>query len=406
MATYRYRAATATGQLRTGVLEGNSHADALARLKRLGLMPIEAVETAARAAGEAKVRVNSAMRQGIANALGELAVLLNAGLSLDRALQVCVENITRPPALKGVFTKLRDKVRHGSALSRAMMDSDGVFPPMASAMAEAGEASGKLDESLGRLAGTLDRAEALRQTIVSSLVYPALLLVVASGVILVMLLFVVPQFEDLFSDMGAAKLPTMTKIVLGASHFVRSYGLLSALVLVIGGITLYRWLKRPHVRRAFHRRLLNVPALGTVIRNAETARFARTLGSLLDGGVALPTALGIAQRSIANVHMSDSIDKVTRGLKQGGGLSGPLAATGLFPPMAMSFLRTGEETAQLGLMLNRLADVLDRDVRTAIQRMISFMTPTITVLMGAVVATVIASIMSAILGFNDLALGP
>jgi general secretion pathway protein F len=369
-------------------------------------MPIEAVETAAKASKEAKVRTNSAMRQGVANALSELSVLLNAGLSLDRAMQVCVENITRPPALKGVFAKLRDKVRHGSALSRAMMDSDGVFPPMASAMAEAGEASGKLDESLGRLAETLDRAEALRQTIVSSLIYPALLLVVASGVILVMLLFVVPQFEELFSDMPSAKLPTMTHIVMGASHFARSYGLIAALVVVVAVIALYRWLKRPHVRRAFDRRLLKVPALGTVVRNAETARFARTLGSLLDGGVALPTAIGIAQRSIANGHMSESIDKVTRGLKQGGGLSGPLAATKLFPPMALSFLRTGEETAQLGLMLNRLADVLDREVRTAIQRMISFLTPAITVLMGGVVATVIASIMSAILGFNDLALGP
>jgi general secretion pathway protein F len=407
MNTYRYRAATATGQLRTGVVESNSRADALERLKRLGLMPIEAVETAGKSsAGQARIRTNSAMRQGIANALGELAVLLSAGLSLDRALQVCVENITRPPAIKGVFSKLRDKVRHGTALSRAMMDSDGVFPPMASAMAEAGEASGKLDESLSRLAETLDRAEALRQTIVSSLVYPALLLVVASGVILVMLLFVVPQFEDLFSDMSGAKLPFMTKVVMGASHAVRSYGLIGALALVIGGIAFYRWIRRPHIRRIVHRRLLNVPALGTVIRNAETARFARTLGSLLDGGVALPTALGIAQRSIANVHMSESIDKVTRGLKQGGGLSGPLAATGLFPPMALSFLRTGEETAQLGLMLNRLADVLDREVRTAIQRMIAFLTPAITVLMGAVVATVIASIMSAILGFNDLALGP
>lgn len=406
MTTYRYRAATATGQLRTGVLESNSRADALERLKRLGLMPIEAVETAGKSSGETRIRTNSAMRQGIANALGELSVLLNAGLALDRALQVCVENITRPPALKGVFAKLRDRVRHGSALSRAMMDSRGVFPPMASAMAEAGEASGKLDESLGRLAETLDRAEALRQTIVSSLVYPALLLVVATGVILVMLLFVVPQFEDLFSDTPGAKLPFMTQVVMGASHVVRSYGLIGALALVLGGVALYRWLHRPHIRRAFHRRLLEVPALGSVIRNAETARFARTLGSLLDGGVALPTALGIAQRSIANVHMSESIDRVTRGLKQGGGLSGPLAATGLFPPMALSFLRTGEETAQLGMMLNRLADVLDRDVRTAIQRMIAFMTPAITVLMGAVVATVIASIMSAILGFNDLALGP
>jgi general secretion pathway protein F len=126
----------------------------------------------------------------------------------------------------------------------------------------------------------------------------------------------------------------------------------------------------------------------------------------LDGGVPLASALQIAQRSIANMHMSEAVDKVSSGLRQGGGLSSPLAATGLFPPMALSFLRTGEETAQLGLMLSRLADVLDREVRNSIQRIISILTPAITVAMGAIVATVIASIMSAILGFNDLAIGP
>jgi general secretion pathway protein F len=404
MASYRYRAATASGQLRTGILESSSRTDALERLKRLGLMPIEAVETATRTSRAGAVRTNSAMRQGVANALGELAVLLNAGLALDRALAVCVDNLTRP-ALKAVFAKLRDRVRHGTSLSRAMMEADGAFPPMASAMAEAGEASGKLDESLSRLAETLDRAEALRQTIVSSLVYPALLLVVAAGVILVMLLFVVPQFEDLFTDAGA-KLPFMTQVILAASHLLKSYGLIALLTTVVAGFALVRWIRQPRIRRKVDRRLLDLPLLGMVLRKAETARFARTLGSLLGGGVPLPSALAIAQRSISNVHMAEAIDRVSAGLKEGGGLSGPLAATGLFPPMAMSFLRTGEETAQLGLMLNRLADVLDREVRTAIQRLISIMTPAITVLMGGVVATVIASIMSAILGFNDLALGP
>jgi len=404
MAIYRYRAATASGQLRTGVLESNSRADALDRIKRLGLMPIEAVETAAKSAAEGKVKTNSAVRQGIANALGELAVLLNAGLSLDRALAVCVENIQKP-ALKAVFEKLRDRVRHGMSLSRAMTESGGAFPPMAAAMAEAGEASGKLDESMSRLAEALDRAEALRQTIVSSLVYPAMLLCVATGVILVMLLWVVPQFEGLFTDAGA-KLPMQTQIIMGASHALKSYGLLGLLVAVVGVIMLMRWMRKPNVRRAFDRKLLEAPVLGAIVRNAETASFARTLGSLLDGGVALPAALSISRKSLSNTHMAAAIDSVSSGLKQGGGLSGPLAATKLFPPMAMSFLRTGEETAQLGLMLTRLADVLDRDVRNAIQRLISFMTPAVTVLMGGIVATVIASIMSAILGFNDLALGP
>ncbi|MBV9692986.1 MAG: type II secretion system F family protein, partial [Alphaproteobacteria bacterium] len=341
---------------------------------------------------------------GIVNAIGELSVLLNAGLALDRALAVVVENITRPP-VKTTFAKLRDRVRHGASLARAMTESQGAFSPMAAAMAEAGEASGKLDTSLARLAETMERAEALRQTIVSSMVYPIMLILIATGVILVMLLFVVPQFEDLFSDTGA-KLPAMTRIVMAASHGVKNYGLIGLGFAAVAVFLFWRWVQQPMVRRMVDRQVLRLPVVGAIVRNAETARFARTLGSLLDGGVPLAGALAIAQRSLANMHMHDAVERVSTGLRQGGGLSTPLAQTGLFPPMALSFLRTGEETAQLGLMLSRLADVLDRDVRNQIQRVIAVMTPAITVLMGALVATVIASIMSAILGFNDLAVGP
>jgi general secretion pathway protein F len=404
MATYRYRAATAGGQLKSGVLEGTSRADAIERIKRLGLMPIETVETSTKAKGdEKKLRLNTATRRGIVNAIGELAVLLNAGLPLDRALAVVVENLTRP-TVKTVFAKLRDRVRQGASLARAMTESNGAFSPMASAMAEAGEASGKLDESLSRLGETMERAENLRQTIVSSMVYPVMLMVIASSVILIMLLFVVPQFEDLFADTGA-KLPAMTQIIMGASHMVKYYGLYAAGFIAIAVFLLYRWVQQPSVRRLVDRQVLRLPIIGSIVRNAETARFARTLGSLIDGGVPLAAALAIAQRSLANTHMHDAVEKVSTGLRQGGGLSTPLAQTALFPPMAISFLRTGEETAQLGLMLQRLADVLDRDVRTAIARLITIMTPVITVTMAALVGTIIASIMSAILGFNDLAVG-
>jgi general secretion pathway protein F len=193
---------------------------------------------------------------------------------------------------------------------------------------------------------------------------------------------------------------------MAASHAVQNYGLVGAGLAAVAVFFLLRWAKQPAVKRVLDRQILGMPVVGPVVRNAETARFARTLGSLLDGGVPLAPALAIAQRSIANLHMAEAVDKVSSGLRQGGGLSSPLAATGLFPPMALSFLRTGEETAQLGLMLSRLADVLDREVRNSIQRIIAVLTPAITVAMGAIVATVIASIMSAILGFNDIAIGP
>jgi general secretion pathway protein F len=199
-------------------------------------------------------------------------------------------------------------------------------------------------------------------------------------------------------------MPMATRIVMGVSDTVRHFGWLMVMGVIAAVFIGRAWLARPGVRQTFDRRILSVPQIGSLVINAQTATFARTLGSLVDGGVPLPTALSIAERSLSNSHMAGEVAKVADGLKQGGGLSGPLAATGVFPPMAMSFLRTGEETAQLGRMLNRLADVLDRQVRSTIGRMIAILTPAITVFMGAVVATVIASIMSAILGFNDLAL--
>ena len=404
MATYRYRAATPTGAIRSGALEGETRDQVIAALRRQGLAPIETVATTAAARPEGAVHADGRARQAVVNAVGELAVLIEAGLTLDRALAVCVDNISHP-AVKSAFTRIHARVKEGATLSTALVEGRGLFPPMASAMCEAGEADGRLGLALSRLAETLDRAEVLRQTIVSSLVYPAMLMVVATAVILMMLLVVVPQFEGLFAG-AQGKLPFATRMVMAASEGVRGYGLIAVGVIAVAILAVRQWLKRPSVRLTFDRLVLRVPQLGSLITDAETAAFARTLGSLVDGGVALPTALGIAQRSVSNSHMSAAIARVTAGLKEGGGLTGPLAASGVFPPMALSFLRTGEETARLGLMLSRLADVLDRTVRATIQRLIGILTPAITVAMGAIVATVIASIMSAILGFNDLALAP
>jgi general secretion pathway protein F len=402
--TFRYRAATPTGSIRTGAMEGASREEVVAQLRRLGLAPIETVAASGTLRAGAPARSDGRTRQGVINALGELAVLIEAGLTLDRALSVCVENIVHP-GVKAAFARLHGRVREGAPLSAAMADAKTLFPPIAAAMCEAGEADGRLGVALTRLAESLDRSEALRQTVISSLIYPGMLMAVASGVILVMLLVVVPQFQVLFEG-SDAKLPFATRAVMGASGLVRHDGLLALGGVAVAAFGVRQWLRRPASRLAFDRLVLSAPILGPLIAKAETAAFARTLGSLVDGGVPLPTALGIARRSVSNSHMASAIAKAGGDLKEGGGLSGPLAASGVFPPMALSFLRTGEETARLGLMLTRLADVLDRAVRSTIQRLIGILTPAITVVMGAIVATVIASIMSAILGFNDLALPP
>jgi general secretion pathway protein F len=398
---FRYRAATAAGQLRSGVIDAGSASAAIAQLRGLGLMPIETQPTTAKPAGEAGGG-DGASRQAMINTLSELAVLLGAGLTLDRALALSIENATRPQ-LKAVLGRLHARVKQGQPLSRAMREAAPTLPPLAPAMVEAGEADGRLGPALARLAETLDRAEALRRTVVSSLIYPALLLVVACGVIGVMLLFVVPQFETLFSDQ-AVRLPLATRVVIGASHALRRFGLGAVLAIGFAVFAARTALRQPGARRALDRFLLTAPALGPLMAKLETARFARVLGGLVEGGVALPDALGIARRSLTNACLAEAVEKVAGALKQGGGLAGPLAATRLFPPMAISFLRTGEETASLGLMLDRLADVLEREVRTAVERLMSLLTPMVTLAMAALVGAIIASIISAILGFNDLAL--
>lgn len=402
MTLYRYRAATTAGVLRTGALDAASPADALDQLRRLGLRPIEAAPASpGRRTAEGGPRPPPL---ALARALGELAVMLDAGVALDRALAVAADT-AEDARVRAAFARLLERVREGAPLSRAMAEDKGAgFPPVAAAMAAAGEANGRSADALSRLAETLERAEALKSTIVSALVYPALLLVIATGVVALMLLWVVPQFEGLFAD-APGQLPPITVAVLAASRAARAYGLWAVLALTLGAVAVWRWTRRPQARLALDRLVLSLPQVGAVVRRAETARFARVLSSLVGGGVALPEALAIACGSLANTDMRAAVAKVAEGLRRGGGLTQPLAASGALPAVALSYLRTGEETARLGPMLGRLADMLDRDVRVRIERMIAVLTPVVTVAMGAIVATVIASIMSAIIGFDDLALG-
>ncbi|HEX2815240.1 MAG TPA: type II secretion system F family protein [Phenylobacterium sp.] len=402
MATFRYRAATASGGLSAGLVEGASPGQVIDQLRRSGLTPIDVVETSPASRTAARLRSDAASRRTMTGAISELAVLLGADLTLDRALAICAENIVRP-AEKAAFVALHARVKEGAPLSRAMAEATDLFPPMASAMAEAGEANGRLDLALAKLAETLERTEALRQVVVSAMVYPAILMVIATGVILTMLLWVIPQFEGLFSDAGAT-LPFMTRLVMGVSHAVRTYGLAGLLVGGAGAALLVRWTRRPAMRATFDRWVLGLPQIGALVTTSQLGLFARVLSNLIEGGVPLPEALSIAQRSLTNTHVSAAVGRVVASVKQGGALTASLSAESVFPRGALSFIRTGEETAQLGPMLGRLADVMDRDLRRKVEGLIALLTPLITVLMGAIVATVIASIMTAILGFNDLAL--
>jgi general secretion pathway protein F len=400
MASFQYRAVDASGRISSGSVIALDRGKAIAEIRRNGAIPIDIAE----AAVPKKVAKASRKTQAdVGRLVGELAVLLDAGLPLDRAFALAIDNVQSAGA-RSQFVSMLAEVREGRSLSQAMAARPNLFSPTAQAMAEAGELNGRLAEALARLSAAMESAEDLRRIVVTSMIYPTMLLILAIGVILLMLLYVVPQFESLFASTGG-QLPASSMAIMSASRALRRYGLF-----IFGGIILLGFLvrqlaSRPAARAAFDRTILNVPLLGMLVQHFETARFARTLAVLLEGNVPLPTALKLSRRSIANQTMGTLVDKVADGLKEGEGLSQPLGATGVFPKVAVGLLRTGEETSRLPLMLSRLADIMDKDVKVRIERSITVITPLIVIILGATVAGIIASIMSALLGFNDLAVG-
>jgi general secretion pathway protein F len=387
----------------SGELDAPSQREALTRLRGQGISPIKVTEAAVASAARPAAEPGSKVRMAVTKTISELSVLIGAGLSLDRALALAIENIENS-SVRGEFITLLAEVREGRSLAGAMTRRPGLFPPVAQAMVEAGEANGRLGEALQRLAETRERAEALRQLIATSMIYPSALAILAVGVILLMLLFVVPQFESVFAS-SPSELPAASMAVMAASRFLREQGWLLLIGLVLVVLAVRAVLRQPAVHAATDRLLLRLPQIGPLIVHGQTAQFARTLSVLIDGGVGLPQAIAMAQRSLNNQTLADAVGRVAGSMKEGGGLSAPLAATGVFPRLVIGFFRTGEETSQLGLMLGRLADVLDADVRLRIQRLIGWLVPALTVVLGAAVAGIIAAVMTAILGFNDLAVG-
>lgn len=402
MLAFRYRGTDSQGKRVQGQIDAASKEEAVRRLRQSAIMPIDVSPGSGAAQPIGTARRTGKTRQAITRSIGELAVLLNAGIALERAMALMLDSV-EDAALRAELGTMQKAVKEGAPLSRSMAERAGLFPPMAAAMAEAGEADGKLGAALERLADALQRDDDLRSLIITAMIYPIILVVLSVAVIAMMLLFVVPQFESLFAG-AADRLPAASRFIMQASQTLRSDGWWIVLLLVAVGFAVRQVLRQPQARAARDRWILGVPQIGSLVRGAETARFARTLGVLVEGGVPLPSATLLAGRSIGNSHMAAAVREVAGGMKEGGGLTAPLAAADIFPKKAIGFFRTGEETSELGPMLTRLADVLDRDVKIQLQRLVGLLTPAITVILGAVVATIIAAIMAAILGFNDLAL--
>jgi general secretion pathway protein F len=268
-------------------------------------------------------------------------------------------------------------------------------------MVRAGEASGALDQVLDRLADYLERVAELRQTVTSALVYPSILLFVSGLSVILLLVFVVPQFTVLFQDMGAA-LPLSTQIVVGAGDLFRNYWWAMLVVLAVIAVVLERWLQDEEVRNRVDHRVLGLPLVGDLVWKMETARLCHTLAALLKNGLPLLSALNLAKEVVANRKISGLLDEAADDLKHGRGLAAPLARLQALPDLALQMIRVGEESGALDGMLDKVAGIYERETRSSVQSMLTLLEPVLIIGLGVVVAGIIISILMAILGANEL----
>jgi len=401
---FQYKAVTPSGEVQEGILEASGTPAAIARLQEMGLIPIRAEEAgAAKAAAPASAPLftrNRITQADIGVVTRELATLLKAGLPLDRAFEILI-NLAPTPKVAELLGKVRNEIRGGASLSRALDGQRGTFSRFYVNMIRAGEAGGSLPTVLLRLAEYMERAKALRDNITASLTYPAFLAVVSILAVVVLLGAVVPRFKPIFAGTGKA-IPLMTQAVLLAGDALRGYGWLMLIVLAAVIYWAMRRLERPEVRFRFDRWLVTGRVVGSLFSRVEMARFSRTLGTLLANGVTLVAALNIVRDTMSNAYLAEAIGGVARELKEGRGLGRPMMEAGRFPMLAVHMILVGEETGRLDDMLMQVAETYDREVEVAIRKALALLQPVMIVAMALVIGFIIIAILSAMLSVYDL----
>ena len=419
MPDFSWRAAQADAQIIEGRLQAANAAQAMSQLRAQGLTPLFIGEGGASAAAAGlsmpaatAFKAPSVAKRGLFKSGGirqadilvmtsELSIMLKAGLSLDNALRVLI-GMSPKPDMMALTQTILDDVKGGSALSTALKRHPQQFGEFYLNMVRSGEAGGQLSAVLERLVEHLERLRALRESVVSATIYPAILMVVAVLSLVAMLGFVVPQFETLFKGMGDA-LPTPTRIVMNIGRVFTDYGLIIGLVLLLAFWLLRSWLRSPAGNQWWQARALKLPILGKLLLKYDLTLFARSLGTLLGNGVPLLQALQIATQTVGNITLRQALEGVGPKVKGGGRLVDAMGASGIFEPLAISLVRVGEETGRMGPMLLELARLFNRDVETGIKRGLTLLEPLLIVVLGLMIAAIIVSILLGILSVNDLA---
>ncbi len=395
MAIYSYRATTLDGAIVEGVIEATDEKIAIERLKNSGIIPLK---VAAPREGLKRRFTLRSSRGELLTFTTELSVLLSAGLPLDRSLNILSE-ISESKEMKNTVQSILKSIREGSSFSDALAKHPKLFPRLYISMIRAGEAGGVLDVVLDKLNEFLESAKELKEHVLSALIYPALLIVAGGVSIIILITYVLPKFSVIFEELGGS-MPFSTQILLTFSNALKSYWW--AVVLSFGtGLIILRNYKKSDTGR-YKWDAFKLKLMGEIIRKLETARFCRTLGTLLKSGVPLLQALNNAKEVINNQVIASSIDGILKGAKEGRGIAIPLSDSNIFPPLAISMIKVGEETGQLDTMLIKVSTTYEKSLRVAIKRFVSLFEPVMILTMGLIIGFIVISMLLAIFSMTEL----
>lgn len=406
MALFSYKAVRANGEVTEGQIEASDSHAAAQRLQAEGKTPLRinaataTIDSGARSPRQWLVSERVRARDIELFTL-ELATLLRAGLPLGQALET-VARLAENPALARIAQELHQAIRRGSELSAALQTHPALFDRFYLNMVRAGESTGALDLALERLVEFKRGHREMRETLISALIYPAILIVLALVAVGVMLAFVVPQFTVMFAEAGK-ELPLLTRIVAAAGNLVANWWWLILLVVTGAGYWLRQDWRTAAGRERWDQRLLAVPLAGKLITKLDTARFTRTLATLLQNGVSLLVALDIAKEIIGNTIIAQAVERSRTRVRQGEGLARPLSETRVFPSLATQLIRLGEETGKLEHMLGQVAEIYEGEVQIGLRRLLTLAEPLIIITIAVMITVIILSVVLMILESNNLA---
>jgi type IV pilus assembly protein PilC len=391
--TYAYKVRDKEGRLLQGSLEADSTTLVANKLRSMGYLPV-AIERQGTSSLQKELKIpgitDRVSQKDIAVFCRQFATMINSGLSLIRALNILGEQ-TESKVLEGIIDEVRQDVEKGASLSQALARHPKAFNRLFVAMVKAGETGGVLDRVLLQLADIIEKQVELKRKITSAMTYPVAVLGLVLVIVTAMLLFVVPQFKNMYSDLGG-QLPLMTRGLLAASGAMVKFSPLIVLAVAAMAFLFRHWIRTDAGRATWDAFKLRVPIFGKLVHKTSMTRFARTLAVLLHSGVPILESLEITSETVNNAVVSDAVKDVQEAVKRGETIHEPLSTHAVFPPMVTQMLAVGEETGMVDVMLEKVADFYDQEVEATVNALTSLLEPLLIVVLGGAVGAMVVSL--------------